>query len=89
MRCRRRPTRVGPDTLTRITRASAEALRAWCGEVEVRAAPKGVAVLKRGQIARADIPRPLSAEIAPANQRAKNPGLAVAKVAADAADSKR
>jgi hypothetical protein len=55
---------VGPDTLIRVKRESAEALRAWCGEVEVNAAPRGVAVLKRGEIARADIPRPLRAEAA-------------------------
>jgi hypothetical protein len=50
---------VGADTLIRIKRESAEQLSAWCGEVEVNAAPSGVAVLKRGEIARADLPRPL------------------------------
>jgi len=44
---------VGTDTLMRITAASAQQLSGWCGEVAVRAAPEHVAVLKRGDVARA------------------------------------
>ena len=69
---------VGPDSLTRIKRESAEALSAWCGEVEVLAAPQGVAVLQHGQIARADVPRPLQARVPLGGERAKKPGIALA-----------
>jgi hypothetical protein len=69
---------VGPDTLIRIKRESAEALRAWCGEVEVNSAPQGVAVLQRGQIARADIPQALRAQAPPSK-----PKMALARAASD------
>jgi hypothetical protein len=65
---------VGRDALVRIKQGSAQALTAWCGPIELRAAPPGVAVLKRGQIARADLPRPLQA-------RAEKPAAAQPAVA--------
>lgn len=71
---------VGPDTLLRVTRGSAEALTAWCGEIELRAAPQGVAIFKRGDVARADFPRRLvvRADVKPP---ARKPGALAAKAA--------
>ena len=74
---------VGCDTLTRIKQESAHALTAWCSEIEVRAAPPGVAVLKRGQIARADQPRPVQARVPLASPSAAQLDLADTTVASD------
>ncbi|HVJ21646.1 MAG TPA: hypothetical protein VM686_39850 [Polyangiaceae bacterium] len=52
---------VAADKLTRIKKESADALSAYCSHVEVQAAPQGVAILKQGQIARADLPAPVQA----------------------------
>lgn len=48
---------VGPDTLVRITRQSAQQLTAWCGSMQVGSAPKDVVMMKAGAVARAEVPR--------------------------------
>jgi len=74
---------VGRDTLMRIKRQSAQELSAWCTEIEVREAPPGVAVLKRGQIARADLPRPLQARAPVAPPAPSQDAVAEAETVAD------
>jgi hypothetical protein len=70
---------IGADTLTRITRGSAEALSAFCADVELSEAPEGVAILRRGAVARADRPGTLVAAAAPPDAGAQGAGLVAAK----------
>ncbi len=70
---------IGADSVTRITRGTAEALSAWCSEVELSAAPEGVAVFKRGQVARADRPKTFVADATLPEAPARDPGAVAAK----------